>query len=94
MSDYCDRFVSELNYGCWGQIGNIDIPGKGEPLDDIDRAYRNWQYCRSCAGIDSGGDCAIDQTPYEIGFEPATQRIDCDSNKTPCATQLCRKVKN
>lgn len=58
---------SEFQYGCWGQVGNHDIPGKGEPLDEIDIAFRNWHMCRNCAAIDDEGECAINQTPYEIG---------------------------
>jgi len=82
-------FSNEFQYGCWGQIGDNDIVGKGEPMDELDQAYRNWHMCRSCAEIDGAGSCGIDETPYEIGFNPATNRIDCGANTTPCQSQLC-----
>lgn len=83
------NFCLEFQYGCWGQIGNNDISGKGEPKDDVDKAFRDWHMCRSCAQIDGGGSCQIDDTPYEIGFSPETGRIDCFANPTACANQLC-----
>ena len=44
--------------------------------------------CRSCAEIDGAGSCEIDNTPYEIGFNPTVGRIDCSANP-PCAERLC-----
>ena len=45
--------------------------------------------CRKCAELDGEGSCAIDNTPYEIGFDPVIGRITCQYNTTPCARHLC-----
>ena len=36
----------KLKYGCWGQIGETNIPGFGHPVDRIDKNYQIWRRCR------------------------------------------------
>ena len=78
-----------MAYGCWGQLGNADLPGYGAPMDIIDAAYREWHFCRTCAGIDDSG-CSADNTPYELDLDPESQRVTCGSAQNSlCARHIC-----
>lgn len=45
------RINLKLKYGCWGQIGETNIPGFGHPVDGIDKNYQIWRRCRRFAKI-------------------------------------------
>lgn len=86
ITDYA--FTNEFNYGCWGQLKSPDIAGHGKPMDAIDQSFKNWRQCRECAEMDGGGECQIDDTPYEVGFDNVSKLITCAAN-TPCAASIC-----
>jgi len=96
-----DFFLADkvLSYGCWCQIRNQAaqgiVPGRGAPVDAIDELCKAWTQCRSCTTIDSaGGSCDPNEVPYEVGFDPTTNRIDCQFNSNDCAIDNCKCDEN
>ena len=81
-----------LHYGCWGQIGSNKIAGKGEPKDAVDKAFRDWEMCRSCIEMDGDGSCEMENFRYQMGVS-LENRLTCDGNwistEFPCALHLC-----
>ena len=63
--------------------------GHGSPIDGLDSICQKWHQCRSCTTIDDGS-CNPNQTPYEVGFDPTTMRIDCQFNNNDCAINSCK----
>jgi len=83
------------SYGCWCQIRNHAangiVPGHGTPMDKLDELCHAWQQCRSCTTVDSvDASCDPNSTPYEVGFDPITMRIDCAFNPSDCAINSCK----
>ena len=85
-----------LSYGCWCQIRNHGasgiVPGHGQPVDELDELCRDWHQCRSCTELDSTtGSCDSSSFAYEVGLDPSTNRIACDSyNSDQCAVNICK----
>ena len=48
-------------------------------MDALDELCKAWSQCRSCTSIDDV-TCDPNEKPYEVGFDPATMRIDCQFN--------------
>lgn len=87
------------SYGCWCQLRNQAaqgiVPGHGAPVDALDELCKAWSQCRSCTTIDSAdGSCDPNEVPYEIGFDPATMRVDCQFNDSDCAVNSCKCDEN
>merc|ERR1712136_103061 len=84
-----------LSYGCWCQIRNQEaegiVPGHGTPVDELDAACKRWHQCRACTTVDfsTEGTCVPNDVAYEVGFDPVTQRIDCQFNPDECSTMNC-----
>ena len=84
-----------LSYGCWCQIRNQEaqgiVPGHGTPVDELDAACKRWHQCRACITIDFGteGTCDPNYVGYDVGFDPVTQRIDCQFNTDECQFNNC-----
>jgi len=68
--------IAALSYGCWGQLFT-GLTAKGRPIDDVDVHFQNYRKCKRCVELDEP-TCAIDATPYEIGFDAETSRITCE----------------
>lgn len=46
-----------LNYGCWCHADNADIfKGKGQPVDEFDKACKMYKQCLRCVRLDSRND--------------------------------------
>ena len=79
-----------LSYGCWCQIRNKEaegiVPGRGQPVDELDAACRAWHQCRACTTVDFSDEetCIPNDVAYEVGFDPVTQRIGCQANPNEC----------
>merc|ERR1711937_1126758 len=84
-----------LSYGCWCQIRNQEAEGiatgHGTPVDELDAACKRWHQCRACTTVDfsTEGTCVPNDVAYEVGFDPVTQRIDCQFNPDECSTMNC-----
>ena len=79
-----------LSYGCWCQIRNQEaqgiVPGHAGPVDELDLACKRWHQCRACTAIDFSieNTCDPNDIGYQVGFNPATGRIDCRANQNDC----------
>ena len=84
-----------LSYGCWCQIRNEEaggiVPGRGQPVDELDAVCKAWHQCRACTTVDfnsndfdSNESCNPNDVAYMVVFEPEEQRIDCNINLDQC----------
>ena len=79
-----------LSYGCWCQIRNQEaegiVPGRGQPVDELDAACKAWHQCRACTTVDFSAEetCIPNDVAYEVGFDPVNMRIDCQANPNQC----------
>ena len=58
-------------------------------MDALDELCKAWSQCRSCTSIDDA-TCDPNEKPYEVGFDPATMRIDCQFNPDVCTVNNCK----
>ena len=83
-----------LSYGCWCQIRNHEVSGiatgHGQAVDELDAACKAWHQCRACTTVDFSGvsTCIPNEVAYEVGFDPITQRIDCQFNPDDCSVSI------
>ena len=55
-----------MEYGCYCNLLDQKLlQGVGEPVDEIDRACRDWRRCRACTRMDDT-DCEPDTVPYKL----------------------------
>ena len=77
-----------LDYGCWCRIRNEEaagiVAGHGTPVDALDEACKAWHQCRACTSMDFQ-TCNPNNIAYQVGFDPVSQRIDCQFNRSDCA---------
>ena len=81
-----------LDYGCWCRMRHrpnffssvpVFLPGHGSPVDALDEACKAWHQCKACTSKDFNS-CNPEIVAYEIGYDPQTERIDCQFNPSDC----------
>ena len=94
------KFVENLQYGCWGQIKKTEArPGGGEPVDSFDQLFHDWRQCSECTNLDFEEPCEdtwynwpnYDFLPQENANNPDVFNLvkyDCSTN-TGCHKARC-----
>ena len=95
-------FADMLQFGCWLQLLNPEmweISNKGEPVNELDRAGRQWYKCHQCTSIDEPHCMGINQNygqpVYNKGSSSYTcpgQPNTCDHNACSCDVQLAEDL--
>ena len=91
LAKICDSFQRKgfrVKNSCF-VVFLTNFTGHGAPMDELDEFCKAWSQCRSCTSIDDT-TCNPDEEPYEVRFDPATQRVDCQFNDNDCAINTCK----
>jgi len=93
----CDAVLPlNLNYGCWCHADNTDIfKGKGQPVDEFDKACKMYKQCLRCVRLDSRNDGLVCD-PGSQNYTTVNHRskdgihAECSRNNDgDCATNTC-----
>lgn len=81
-----------LSYGCQCQFLDgrpLAAAGSGHPVDEIDSACKQYRECQTCAQMDDGADCNVENVDWMYRIDLGVPQLDCLDPVKNCARHLC-----
>ena len=69
-----------LSYGCQCQFLDgrpLAASGNGHPVDPIDAACKQYRECQTCAQMDDGADCNVENVDWMYRIDLDVPQLDC-----------------
>ena len=69
-----------LSYGCQCQFLDgrpLASAGNGHPVDEIDSACKQYRECQTCAQMDDGADCNVENVDWMYRVDLDVPQLDC-----------------
>lgn len=81
-----------LQFGCWLQLANEDawiVSNKGDPVNELDAAGRQWYKCHQCTSVDESHCMGISQNYGSPVYDKKTKSFSCPGQPNTCDYNAC-----
>jgi hypothetical protein len=85
-SQFDNKMITDYGCNC-PELGDrpLSDPGRGAPVDDLDKVCQKFKQCTKCAKEEFGEECISEMIRYQF----AKSTADCKDKKGSCERALC-----